>query len=75
MTWYSLVDQVDWDSALRELNGRPNPLGLYDLERRIRPVGEAYKRLIEQWHDTPLLPSGPLTIVGDVLSETRHPGV
>ena len=75
MTWYSLVDQVDWDSALRELNGRPNPLGLYDLERRIRPVGEAYKRLIEQWHDTPLLPSGPLTIVGDVLSERRHPCV
>ncbi len=48
-TWYSLTDQVDWDTALREDNGRLNPVGLYDLERKIRPVGEAYKRLISQW--------------------------
>lgn len=48
-TWYSLTDQVDWDSALREDNGRVNPLGLYDLERKIRPVGEAYKKLIADW--------------------------
>jgi len=48
-TWYSLVDQVDWDTALRENNGRVNPLGLFDLDRKIRPVGEAYKRLIEMW--------------------------
>ena len=48
-TWYSLTDQVDWDTALRENNGTPNPLGLYDLERNIRPVGEAYKKLISQW--------------------------
>jgi beta-glucosidase/6-phospho-beta-glucosidase/beta-galactosidase len=39
-TWYSLTDQVDWDTALRENNGRENPLGLYDLDRKIRPVGE-----------------------------------
>jgi beta-glucosidase len=33
-TWYSLVlDQVDWDTALREENGHVNPLGLYDLDR------------------------------------------
>ena len=48
-TWYSLTDQVDWDTALRENNGRVNPLGLYDLERNVRPVGTAYKRLIEEW--------------------------
>lgn len=48
-TWYSLVDQVDWDTALRENNGRVNPLGLYDLNHKIRPVGEAYKRLIHMW--------------------------
>ena len=48
-TWYSLTDQVDWDSALRENNGTVNPLGLYDLDRKIRPVGEAYKKLISQW--------------------------
>jgi beta-glucosidase/6-phospho-beta-glucosidase/beta-galactosidase len=48
-TWYSLTDQVDWDSALRENNGIVNPLGLYDLDRNIRPVGEAYKQLIQDW--------------------------
>ena len=48
-TWYSLTDQVDWDSALRENNGNVNPLGLYDLQRNIRPVGEAYQKLISQW--------------------------
>ncbi|WP_375416700.1 family 1 glycosylhydrolase [uncultured Hymenobacter sp.] len=48
-TWYSLIDQVDWDSALRENNGTVNPLGLYDLDRNIRPVGEAYKQLIRDW--------------------------
>ena len=48
-TWYSLTDQIDWDTALREQNNRVCPVGLYDLERRIRPVGEAYKRLIEEW--------------------------
>jgi beta-glucosidase len=50
-TWYSLTDQVDWDCALRVKNGNVNPLGLYDLDRKIRPVGEAYKRLISQWRD------------------------
>jgi len=50
-TWYSLTDQVDWDSALRNDAGNVNPLGLYDLDRKIRPVGEAYKHLIHQWRD------------------------
>jgi beta-glucosidase/6-phospho-beta-glucosidase/beta-galactosidase len=51
-TWYSLQDQVDWDTALRENNGRVNPLGLCDLNRRLRPVGHAYRQLIAQWRDT-----------------------
>ncbi len=51
-TWYSLQDQVDWDTALRENNGRVNPLGLCDMDRNIRPVGHAYKRLIQKWRDT-----------------------
>ena len=38
-TWYSLTDQVDWDTGLRENNGRVNALGLCDLDRHIRPVG------------------------------------
>ena len=64
MTWYSLTDQVDWDSALRENNGRVNALGLYDLDRRIRPVGEAYRTLIHQWNNLPLLPNGPFSYAG-----------
>lgn len=46
-TWYSLTDQVDWDSALREDAGRINPLGLFDSDREIRPVGKAYRELID----------------------------
>jgi beta-glucosidase/6-phospho-beta-glucosidase/beta-galactosidase len=48
-TWYSLTDQVDWDSALAENKGKVNRYGLYDLDRRIRPVGEAYRKLIKTW--------------------------
>jgi len=48
-TWYSLTDQMDWDTVLREDNGHVNPLGLYDLDRKIRPVGKAYKQLISDW--------------------------
>jgi len=51
-TWYSLQDQVDWDTALRENNGRVNPIGLCDLNRNINPVGHAYKKLIHQWRAT-----------------------
>jgi hypothetical protein len=50
-TWYSLTHQVDWDTALREDNGRIHEVGLYDLERNEMPVGHAYRRLIEQWKD------------------------
>lgn len=50
-TWYSLLHQVDWDSALRDNAGNINELGLYDLNRKIMPVGEAYKKLIHQWKD------------------------
>ena len=59
-TWYSLTDQVDWDTALRENNGVINPLGLYDLNRTIRPVGEAYKKLISQWQQ--VLPAQTLCL-------------
>jgi beta-glucosidase/6-phospho-beta-glucosidase/beta-galactosidase len=48
-TWYSLTDQVDWDIALRERRGKVNPLGLFDLDRHIRPVGTAYGALIANW--------------------------
>lgn len=48
-TWYSLIDQVDWDVGLRHENGRVNPVGLFDMDRNIRAVGTAYKKLISEW--------------------------
>ena len=60
-TWYSLTDQVDWDTALREQNGNVNALGLYDLDRNIRQVGSAYKQLIRDWHD--VLPAQSVCLV------------
>jgi beta-glucosidase len=48
-TWYSLTDQIDWDTALREPNGRVHPVGLYDLDRNVRAVGTAYRQLISSW--------------------------
>ncbi|WP_243745510.1 hypothetical protein [Segetibacter sp. 3557_3] len=50
-TWYSLLHQVDWDSALRHDRGVVNELGLFDLDRKIMPVGKAYKKVISQWRD------------------------
>jgi hypothetical protein len=50
-TWYSLTDQIDWDTALREQNNRVSPVGLFDLDRNIRPVGRAYRQLIQDWRD------------------------
>jgi beta-glucosidase/6-phospho-beta-glucosidase/beta-galactosidase len=54
-TWYSLIDQIDWDTALREANNNVNALGLYDLDRRIRPVGEAYRSLIQEYNWLPIV--------------------
>ena len=48
-TWYSLIDQVDWDSLLTAENGNVNRYGLFDLDRKIRPVGEAYRALVKTW--------------------------
>src|SRR5262249_49318962 len=53
-TWYSITDQVDWDTCLVGDNGTVNPLGLYDLDRAIRPVGRAFKSMVAAWRE--LLP-------------------
>lgn len=64
-TWYSLTDQMDWDTALRQDNRNVNPLGLYDLNRKIRPVGKAYKELIEEWRD--ILPVQTFSLHADIM--------
>lgn len=55
-TWYSLTDQMDWDTALREDAGHVAPVGLCDLDRNMRRVGREYQKLIGQWKD--ILPTG-----------------
>jgi beta-glucosidase len=68
-TWYSLTDQIDWDTALREVNNRVHKVGLYDLDRNIRPVGRAYRKLIDDWRE--LLPASSMCLVVPVVPPTE----
>jgi beta-glucosidase/6-phospho-beta-glucosidase/beta-galactosidase len=69
-TWYSLTDQVDWDTALRENNGHVNALGLFDLDRKIRPVGQAYRQLITDWRE--VLPTQSVCLQVPVVLPSEH---
>jgi hypothetical protein len=40
---------VDWDVALRERRGTVNAVGLFDLDRRERPVAEAFRQLVRDY--------------------------
>ena len=64
-TWYSLIDQIDWDVALSAKNGTVNACGLYDLDRRPRPVAAAYRQLLEEFGQITVVPHGELFVVGD----------
>ncbi|MFL5551847.1 MAG: family 1 glycosylhydrolase [Gemmatimonadaceae bacterium] len=55
-TWFSLTDQIDWQHGLRVERNDVYPVGLYDLKRRVRPVGIAYRELIAANADLPMLP-------------------
>lgn len=52
-TWYSLIDQADWEIALAQPLGKLDPVGLSDLNRDPRDVGLAYKHLITLHRDHP----------------------
>ena len=65
-TWYSITDQVDWDIALRENKGTVNPLGLFDLDRKPRPVAHEYKRVIDSWANLAPTRSSCLTVPIDM---------
>jgi hypothetical protein len=73
-TWYSLTDQMDWDTALREKNGRVTKVGLYDLDRTIRPVGRFYQQLIRDWGSVLPAQSVCLTVPVVMPSEHDEPG-
>ncbi|MDD3838402.1 MAG: family 1 glycosylhydrolase [Phenylobacterium sp.] len=74
-TWYSLTDQTDWDSALREPNGNIHPVGLYDMNRNVRPVGRCYKQLIADWRD--VLPAESICLTVPVVppAEMQEPTI
>lgn len=57
-TWYSLTDQIDWQHALRVERNALHAVGLYDLDRKIRPVGEAYRSIIHDW--SPIFAGGDI---------------
>lgn len=70
-TWYSLADQVDWRVALSAALGGVDPVGLVDLNRDLRPVGLAYKYLIETYRDQPDL--AHCAALDALLAETVRP--
>ena len=59
-TWYSLIDQVDWDQELAEKKGTVNPCGLYDLDRKPRPVAASYRALLEEFGQITVVPHGEM---------------
>jgi len=59
-TWYSLIDQIDWETGLAEQKGTVNACGLYDLDRKPRPVADAYKMLLQEYGQITIVPHGEL---------------
>lgn len=66
-TWYSLLDQLDWDKGLSEKTGTVNPCGLYDLNRQPRLAAKYYRMLLEEY--------GQISIVlhGELFELTQEP--
>ena len=48
-TWYTLTDQIDWQHALRVERNDLHAVGMYDLDRKMRPVGARYREIVRQW--------------------------
>lgn len=59
-TWYSLIDQVDWDIALSEKRGKINECGLFNMIREPHPVAKAYKELLEEFGQITIVPHGEM---------------
>ena len=64
-TWYSLIDQVDWHIGLAEKKGIVNACGLYDMNRKPRPVAEAYKMLLQNFGQITIVPHGEMLEITD----------
>ncbi|MCK8491949.1 MULTISPECIES: family 1 glycosylhydrolase [Spirosoma] len=64
-TWYSLIDQIDWDIQLAAVKNNVNACGLYDLDRKPRPVAEAYKNLLKEFGQITIVPYGEMLEMTD----------
>ena len=64
-TWYSLIDQVDWNIGLAEKKGVVNACGLFDLDRKPRPVAAAYKMLLREFGQITIVPHGEMLEITD----------
>jgi beta-glucosidase/6-phospho-beta-glucosidase/beta-galactosidase len=64
-TWYSLIDQLDWETGLAEKKGTVNACGLFDLDRKPRAVAESYKMLLQEYGQITMVPHGELFEVTD----------
>ena len=63
-TWYSLIDQVDWDTELAEKKGNVIGCGLYDLNRQPHPVADAYRMLLKEFGQITIVPHGEFFDIG-----------
>ncbi len=70
-TWYSLIDQMDWDSELAQKKGSVNACGLFDLERKERPVAQAYRDLLQAFGQITIVPKGEMFEVTDQPSKLK----
>jgi hypothetical protein len=59
-TWYSLTDQIDWDVELARKLGNVVGCGLYDLDRKPRPVAAEYRRLLSEFGQITIVPHGEM---------------
>jgi beta-glucosidase/6-phospho-beta-glucosidase/beta-galactosidase len=70
-TWYSLLDQIDWDLELAEKRGHVNACGLYDLDRKPRPVAAAFRALLEEFGRITIVPHGEMFEVTDRTAQLK----
>ncbi|RXJ44370.1 family 1 glycosylhydrolase [Gelidibacter gilvus] len=64
-TWYSLIDQVDWDIGLSKKVGTINECGLFNMNRKPNPVAGAYKMLLEEFGQITIVPYGEMLEITD----------
>ena len=64
-TWYSLVDQIDWDTQLAKRQGHVQGCGLYDLQRRPRKVRADYREMLEAFGQLTIMPHAEMLKVRD----------